>query len=61
MKKRGLKEMINEEIDSMGEHEVNCWTCKFHGDYCRKGYTEDECGSENGYPFWVDYMLEDDE
>ena len=53
--------MIKEEIDSMDKHEVDCWTCKFHGNYCRKGYTEAECGCENGYPFWVDYMLEDDE
>lgn len=56
-----MTQLTEREIDSMDEREVNCWTCTFHGNCCRKGYAEDECGSENGYPFWVDFMLEDDE
>lgn len=32
--------------------EVNCFTCKHHGYFCKLGKTQEQCGEENGYLYW---------
>lgn len=47
------------EIKYAEAAEVNCYSCKFHKNTCTLGKTQEQCGEENGYPYWYWDELED--
>lgn len=50
--------MTEKEIKEMEEQPVCCYTCRYYGMFCANGYSEADCGEENGYPHWVSYLEE---